>query len=220
MTDKVGDKLSSLVEEFRNLIDINKSRKMRHLKARHLTKAEFDTIDQLLFEIEALVDNLDSKSNITEQTNVDIDNPPYPVNKKEMYHIDQTFLNLGISKNGGYSKKQREALGLNPAWPPELGDIESLIGSRISKEKGDLFLSLKDMHLKIKNKKKNSIVEIFVTDFKQKTHEDVNLFNILFDLFLNHHFLHQIIFHHLKFLQSHHLVFVHLFRFHLQVHHS
>ena len=30
----------------------------------------------------------------------------------------------------------------------------------------------------IKNKKKNSIVEIFVTDFKQKTHEDVNLFNI------------------------------------------
>ena len=24
----------------------------------------------------------------------------------------------------------------------------------------------------------NSIVEIFVTDFKQKTHEDVNLFNI------------------------------------------
>ena len=101
------------------------------------------------------MDNLDSKSNITEQTNVDIDNPPYPVNKKEMYHIDQTFLNLGISKNGGYSKKQREALGLNPAWPPELGDIESLIGSRISKEKGDLFLSLKDMHLKIKNKKKN-----------------------------------------------------------------
>ena len=30
----------------------------------------------------------------------------------------------------------------------------------------------------IKNKKKNSTVEIFVTDFKQKTHEDVNLFNI------------------------------------------
>ena len=110
MTDKVGDKLSSLIEEFRNLIDINKSRKMRHLKARHLTKSEFDTIDQLLSEIEALVDNLDSKSNITEQTNVDIDNPPYPVNKKEMYHIDQTFLNSGISKNGGYSKNKGKHL--------------------------------------------------------------------------------------------------------------
>ena len=30
----------------------------------------------------------------------------------------------------------------------------------------------------IKNKKKNSIVEIFVTEFEKKTHEDVNLFNI------------------------------------------
>lgn len=155
MTDKVGDKLSSLIEEFRNLIDINKSRKMRHLKARHFTKAEFETIDQLLSEIENLIDNLDSKSNITEQTNEDIENPPYSMNEKEMIHIDQTLLNLGMSKNGGYSKKQREALGLNPAWPPVLGDIENLIGSRISKEKRDLFLSLKNMHLKVKKKKEN-----------------------------------------------------------------
>ena len=89
MTGKGGNQLSSLIEEFRNLIDINKSRKMRHLKARHLTN-EFETIDRLLFEIENLMDNPDSKSNITEQINEDIENPPYSMNE-EMIHIDQTL---------------------------------------------------------------------------------------------------------------------------------
>ena len=32
--------------------------------------------------------------------------------------IDRKLLDSGKSINGGYSKKQREVLGINPPWPP------------------------------------------------------------------------------------------------------
>jgi len=61
--------------------------------------------------------------------------------------IDAQLLKAGLSDNNGYSKKQREILGLD-YWPPKRFDMESKIGEKITKEDAEKFVELKNAHIK------------------------------------------------------------------------
>ena len=65
----------------------------------------------------------------------------------DMQTIDAKLLKAGLSDNNGYSKKQRELLGLD-YWPPRRFDMESLIGDKITKKKAEAFVALKNGHIK------------------------------------------------------------------------
>ena len=67
--------------------------------------------------------------------------------------IDQKLLDSGKSINGGYSKKQREVLGINPPWPPNELNINQTIGWQITKKNADLFVKLKNKHIDLVNMK-------------------------------------------------------------------
>lgn len=56
-------------------------------------------------------------------------------------------IEAGRSKNGGWSKKQLEAIGVT--WPPVHGWLNWIVEKRVvvSDERYALFLSLKDAHL-------------------------------------------------------------------------
>ena len=61
--------------------------------------------------------------------------------------IDAKLLKAGLSDNNGYSKKQRQILGLD-YWPPKRYDMESKIGEKITKEDAEKFVALKNAHIK------------------------------------------------------------------------
>ena len=61
--------------------------------------------------------------------------------------IDAELLKAGLSDNNGYSKKQRQILGLD-YWPPKRYDMESKIGEKITKEDAEKFVALKNAHIK------------------------------------------------------------------------
>ena len=61
--------------------------------------------------------------------------------------IDAELLKAGLSDNNGYSKKQRQILGLD-YWPPKRFDLESTIGNKISKEDAEKFVELRNAHIK------------------------------------------------------------------------
>ena len=67
--------------------------------------------------------------------------------EKQMQTINAKLLKAGLSDNNGYSKKQRELLGLD-YWPPRRFDMESLIGDKITKKKAEAFVALKNGHIK------------------------------------------------------------------------
>ena len=62
--------------------------------------------------------------------------------------IDADLLAAGLSDRNGYSKEQRKLLPLKVVWPPKKGDIQRLIGKKISKKNADKFVELKNKHLK------------------------------------------------------------------------
>ena len=66
---------------------------------------------------------------------------------KDMQTIDAKLLKAGLSDNNGYSKKQRELLGLRH-WPPKRFDMESKIGDKITKKDAEKFVALKNAHIK------------------------------------------------------------------------
>ncbi len=66
---------------------------------------------------------------------------------KDMQTVDAKLLKEGLSDNNGYSKKQRELLGLD-YWPPKRFDMESKIGDKITKKKAEKFVALKNAHIK------------------------------------------------------------------------
>ena len=61
--------------------------------------------------------------------------------------IDAKLLKAGLSDNNGYSKRQRQILGLD-YWPPKRFDMESKIGEKITKEDAERFVALKNAHIK------------------------------------------------------------------------
>ena len=61
--------------------------------------------------------------------------------------IDAKLLKAGLSDNNGYSKMQRELLGLD-YWPPRRFDMESKIGDKITKKDAEKFVALKNAHIK------------------------------------------------------------------------
>ena len=144
---------------------ISLSGKLNHLveihgnkKTRHFSKYEIDLLNHAISQIEHIEKivpfNPEISSTITEQkekSNSDT---------IEWVTIDQKLLTSGKSINGGYSKKQREALGINPPWPPNELNINQTIGWQIKKKDADLFIKLKNRHIDltdIKAKVKRSI---------------------------------------------------------------
>jgi len=81
--------------------------------------------------------------------------------------LTQEIFEQGLSRNGGFSRKQFEALGLklNPnKWTPAKGWKSRVVGNDFPEETIRKFLALKDAHL---DKTKGFDFEIFSkTDFK------------------------------------------------------
>ena len=67
--------------------------------------------------------------------------------KNELCILTEDILNKGKSKNGGYSKKQLELIGIN--WPPIKGwKKKCYSGNYFISSKNILkFISLKDKHI-------------------------------------------------------------------------
>lgn len=76
------------------------------------------------------------------------------INSPEKYVVlTEEMVRQGVSDNGGYSKGQRELLGLKPPWPPAEAPIETSFGTKIPAVQFQKFLELKNKHLKGKNNK-------------------------------------------------------------------
>ncbi|MEO9871177.1 hypothetical protein [Ekhidna sp.] len=60
--------------------------------------------------------------------------------------VTKKFIEEGRSKNGGWSKKQLELLGIS--WPPEKGWQDRLNGKEISDENAEQFIKEASKHLK------------------------------------------------------------------------
>lgn len=63
-----------------------------------------------------------------------------------MPEINDELLQAGRSSNGGWNQAQFALLGV--AWPPQKGWKLRLIGTPIEADQVELFLALKDSHLK------------------------------------------------------------------------
>ena len=59
----------------------------------------------------------------------------------EIVTITKELIEAGASNQGGWNRKQFQALGIQ--WPPKNGWKTRLIGTRIDRSKAALFLSLK-----------------------------------------------------------------------------
>ena len=59
--------------------------------------------------------------------------------------IDRELIFRGVSRNGGWSREQLNALGVE--WPPVRGWIERIEGTEIDNAHADLFIGLRDAHL-------------------------------------------------------------------------
>ena len=158
---KVYDNFSTLDEKLNHLVEIHESRKNRRLKARHLSKYEFEILKHSITRLKRKEKNELSKSRNISVANLSGQDQIPETGIAEMIVIDKQLLKLGKSKNGGYSKKQRELLGINPPWPPKDMDIKATIGSKISRKRAEKFLSIKNAHLDIKK-------------FKSKTRKKIN----------------------------------------------
>lgn len=64
----------------------------------------------------------------------------------EMKKIKNSDIALGMSINGGWSRDQLQALGVD--WPPAKGWRRSLTGTLVSVEAFAKFIELKDKHVK------------------------------------------------------------------------
>jgi hypothetical protein len=59
--------------------------------------------------------------------------------------ITMQIILMGKSSRGGWGREQMRLLGV--PWPPKHGWVEKVVGTRISREAYNKFLSLKDKHL-------------------------------------------------------------------------
>ena len=147
------DEFVSLSEKLTHLVEIHGNK-----KTRHFSRYEIDLLNHAITQIEHIEKivpfNSEISSIITEQKEKSNSG------STEWVTIDQKLLDSGKSINGGYSKKQREVLGINPPWPPNELNINQTIGWQITKKNADLFVKLKNKHIDledIKSKVKKSI---------------------------------------------------------------
>ena len=147
------DEFVSLSEKLTHLVEIHGNK-----KTRHFSRYEIDLLNHAITQIEHIEKivpfNPETSSIITEQEERSNSG------SIEWVTIDQKLLDSGKSINGGYSKKQREVLGINPPWPPNELNINQTIGWQITKKNADLFVKLKNKHIdlvNIKSKVKKSI---------------------------------------------------------------
>ena len=152
---KVYDNFSTLDEKLNHLAEIHESRKNRRLKARHLSEYEFELLKHSITRLKRKEKNELFKSRNISIANLSGQDQIPETGIEEMVVVDKQLLEFGKSINGGYSKKQRELLGINPPWPPKEMDIKATIGSKISKKRAEKFLSIKNAHLDMKKFKSN-----------------------------------------------------------------
>lgn len=119
------------------------------------TEGDFSSIKLKFKNCKCKNCRVSSKTDIHEsETNV--------INSAEKYIVlTEEMVRQGVSDNGGYSKGQRELLGLEPPWPPAEAPIETSFGTKIPAIQFQKFLELKNKHLKGKNNKTNSKQESF-----------------------------------------------------------
>jgi len=63
--------------------------------------------------------------------------------------VTKDLLTEGLSKNGGHSRAQLEAIGVKE-WPPKKGWKKKIIGLHVPEENAQKFLALRDVHLQEK----------------------------------------------------------------------
>ena len=132
---RLYDNFSTLDEKLNHLVEIHESRKDRHLKARHLSKYEFELLKYSISQLKLKGKNELSKLRDISVSNLSGQEQSLKTDTIDMVVVNQQLLELGKSINGGYSKKQRGLLGIDPPWPPKEMDIMATIGFKISKKR-------------------------------------------------------------------------------------
>jgi len=129
----------------------NKNKEVKNMKRSKYTKEEIKQIRACKSAKEArvLAKSFGRNPPAVERQWYIVRKKPKSSSKKEkqMQTINAKLLKAGLSDNNGYSKKQRELLGLD-YWPPRRFDMESKIGDKITKEDAEKFVALKNAHIK------------------------------------------------------------------------
>ncbi len=129
----------------------NKNKEVKNMKRSKYTKEEIKQIKACRSAKEArvLAQSFGRNPPAVERQWYIVRNKPKSNSKKEkqMRTVTAKLLKAGLSNNNGYSKKQRELLGLD-YWPPRRFDMESKIGDKITKKDAEKFVALKNAHIK------------------------------------------------------------------------